>query len=383
MGGRLTMREAARELSPSANTAEAGDGPDLERLNEIADAIKPPRRRTLWRTSPPSGSSAGDDCRNARVARHRRIGRPAAALALHHGSPDVPWPSKTGDAMTRRDHSRIGDAVPGGRVWGGQRPAIPIPGFGSATRLRPTPERPDRKARSGADALRIPIKGSPAARSGRSTPGAPDNSLPPGTIVPPLPPDLDLDFSGKAYLSVNLVYQGQRHHHHRDRPPSRARASDGPGPAADRGAKADLDARRLRSDDRRRFTAGIAERIWELSAYPLMMPLDPIDATSSPPPAGNPAVELPRQDLRRNRADNRAVEGLDQDLPRSGALEAQRRQSAASLRRRGRRGHFRARGHPPPFPRPNQYARTAPKPAVRPPTTDGVMSSTGTVKTSV
>ena len=30
-------------------------------------------------------------------------------------------------------------------------------------------------------------------------------------------------------------------------------------------------------------------------------------------------------------------------------------------------GIFRARGHDPPFPRPNQYARTAPKPAVRPP----------------
>ena len=75
--------------------------------------------------------------------------------------------------------------------------------------------------------------------------------------------------------------------------------------------------------------AGIAERILRMlsSAYPLMMPHG---ARSTPPalpaPAGNPVVELPGQDLRRNRADNRAVEGLDQDLPRSGALQAQRRQ---------------------------------------------------------
>lgn len=97
---------------------------------------------------------------------------------------------------------------PGG--WGGQRPIDPgfgRPGWGGR------PEHPSQGPVWGGRPSH-PDQGLPGGPIRPINPGSPDNSLPPGTIVPPLPPDLDLDFEGKAYLSVNLIYQGQRHHHH-------------------------------------------------------------------------------------------------------------------------------------------------------------------------
>ena len=97
--------------------------------------------------------------------------------------------------------------LPGG--WGGQRPIDP--GFGRPGR----PEHPSQgPVWGGGGRGDHPSQGLPGGPIRPIEPGAPDNSLPPGTIVPPLPPDLDIGFHGKAYLSVNLIYQGQRHHHH-------------------------------------------------------------------------------------------------------------------------------------------------------------------------
>lgn len=117
----------------------------------------------------------------------RRGGRPV----------DPDWGVDEGDIEEGGEYPDQG--LPGG--WGGQRPIDP--GFGRPGR----PGRPE----GGGDR---PSQGLPGGPIRPINPGSPDNSLPPGTIVPPLPPDLDLDFEGKAYLSVNLIYQGQRHHHH-------------------------------------------------------------------------------------------------------------------------------------------------------------------------
>lgn len=119
-----------------------------------------------------------------RVRRRRdRWGRPV----------DPDYGVDEGDIEEGGEHPDQGGPEGG---WGGQRPIDP--GFGWPGRERPS--RPD--------------QGLPGGPIRPIEPGAPDQSLPPGTIIPPLPPDLDLDFSGKAYLSVNLIYQGQRHHHH-------------------------------------------------------------------------------------------------------------------------------------------------------------------------
>jgi hypothetical protein len=120
---------------------------------------------------------------------------------------DPDWGVDEGDIEDSGEHPDQGG--PGGG-WGGQRPIDPgfgRPGWGGF------PDRPSQGPVWGGRPSH-PDQGLPGGPIRPINPGSPDNSLPPGTIVPPLPPDLDLDFSGKAYLSVNLIYQGQRHHHH-------------------------------------------------------------------------------------------------------------------------------------------------------------------------
>ena len=131
-----------------------------------------------------------------RVRRRRdRWGRPV----------DPDYGVDEGDIEEGGEHPDQGGPEGG---WGGQRPIDP--GFGRPGWGRPIdPGFGNRPGRGDHPSNALP--GGPIRPI---APGSPDNSLPPGTIVPPLPPDLDLDFHGKAYLSVTLIYQGQRHHHH-------------------------------------------------------------------------------------------------------------------------------------------------------------------------
>ena len=258
---RLTPAAAGRAAATIAEMA----WPTSRRIGRSS----PPRSPSQWLTrtchkGPSKHPRRRHDARD--IGGYLNIGRRGATADPDYGVdegdieesgeyPDQGAPRRLGRPAPDRSRlrpTRLGriprSSESQGPVWGG-RPAHPDQGL---------PGGPIR-----------PIK-----------PGSPDNSLPPGTIVPPLPPDLDLDFSGKAYLSVNLIYQGQRHHHHiivtipATAPDTRRRGQCEP-----------------RLSGRRRPAA------WAMMAHAAA-------STSSPPPAGVPAVVLPGQDLRRNRDDN-------------------------------------------------------------------------------